>query len=65
MRIGTDLVEANAAPATETSISGDNGRWAYHGKHVAAETTLSTLASTTLGWSTDVWDFSGALPVLK
>ena len=65
VRIGTDLVEANASPATETSISGDNGRWAYHGKHVAAGTTLSTLASTTLGWSTDVWDFSGALPVLK
>ena len=65
VRIGTDLVEANAAPATETSISGDNGRWAYHGKHVAAGTTLSSLASTTLGWSTDVWDFSGSLPVLK
>ena len=65
VRFGTDLVEANAAPATETSISGDNGRWAYHGKHVAAGTTLSTLASTTLGWSTDVWDFSGSLPVLK
>ena len=64
VRIGTDLDESNAAPATETSISGDNGRWAYHGKHVAAGTTLSTLASTTLGWSSDVWDFSGALPTL-
>lgn len=64
VRIGTDLDESNAAPATETSISGDNGRWAYHGKHVAVGTTLSTLASTTLGWSTDVWDFSGSLPTL-
>ena len=64
VRIGTDLDEANAAPATETSITGDAGRWAYHGKHVAAGTTLSTLASTTLGWSTDVWDFSGSLPTL-
>ena len=64
VRIGTDLVEANAVPATETSISGDNGRWAYHGKHVAAGTTLSTLASTTLGWSSSVWDFSGDLPKL-
>ena len=36
-----------------------------HGKHVAAGTTLSTLASTTLGWSADVWDFSGAVPTLK
>ena len=65
MRIGTDLVEANAAPATETSISNDLGRWAYHGKHVASGTKLSTLASTTLGWSSSVWDFSGDTPTLK
>ncbi len=65
VRIGTDLVEANAAPATETSISGDYGRWAYHGKHVASGTKLSTLASTTLGWSSSVWDFSGDTPTLK
>ena len=65
VRIGTDLDEANAAPATETSITGDAGRWAYHGKHVAAGTTLSTLASTTLGWSADIWNFSGDRPTLK
>ena len=26
---------------------------------------LSQLASTTLGWSSDVWDFTGDLPTLK
>ena len=31
---------------------------------LAGGTTLSTLASTTLGWSSDVWDFSGSLPTL-
>ena len=43
----------------------DAGRWAYHGKHVASGTTLSQLASTTLGWSSEVWDFSGELPTLR
>ncbi|MBR5041733.1 MAG: hypothetical protein IKX67_00695 [Bacteroidales bacterium] len=36
----------------------------YHGK-VESGKTLSELASTTLGWSSDVWDFSGPLPLLK
>lgn len=27
--------------------------------------TLSQLASTTLGWSSDIWDFTGDLPTLK
>lgn len=39
-------------------------QYPYHGK-VEAGKTLSELASTTLGWSSDVWDFSGELPVLK
>lgn len=56
--------------STATAISAgegnlDAGRWAYHGKHAASGTTLSQLASTTLGWSSDVWDFSGNLPTLK
>ena len=54
--------------ATAISAGTDNldaGRWAYHGKHVGSGTTLSQLASTTLGWSSDVWDFSGSLPTLK
>lgn len=36
----------------------------YQGKCDATKT-LSTLASTTLGWSGDVWDFTADLPTLK
>ncbi len=36
----------------------------YQGKCDASKT-LSTLASTTLGWSGDVWDFTGDMPTLK
>ena len=36
----------------------------YQGKCEAGKT-LSQLASTTLGWSGDVWDFNGDLPTLK
>ena len=39
-------------------------QYPYHGK-VEAGKTLSQLASTTLGWSSDVWDFTGDLPTLK
>ena len=58
------------AESTATAISAGNrnvdaGRWAYHGKHVDSGTTLSQLASTTLGWPADIWDFSGSLPTLK
>ncbi len=36
----------------------------YQGKCDASKT-LSQLASTTLGWSSEVWDFTGDLPTLK
>lgn len=36
----------------------------YQGKCDASKT-LSQLASTTLGWSSDIWDFSGDYPTLK
>lgn len=59
---------------TATSISAgssnaDAGRWAYHGKH-SSTNRLSTLAFTAkasggLGWSSEVWDFTGDLPTLK
>ncbi|MBO4447725.1 MAG: hypothetical protein J5764_06335 [Bacteroidales bacterium] len=65
------------ARSTFTAISAgtgnaDAGRWAYHGWHTT-QTSLSTLASTAkgssgqggLGWSGDIWDFTGDLPVLK
>lgn len=36
----------------------------YHGKCEAGKT-LSLLASTTLGWDSSVWDFTGDLPTLR
>lgn len=49
--------------ATVTSL-GAPYQFPYHGK-VDAGKTLSQLAKTTLGWSEDVWDFTGELPTLK
>ena len=62
VRIGTDLVEANAAPTDLTAFDTDNGRWAYHGKHT--DKTLSALAAS-LGWDTTVWNLSGSTPTLR
>jgi hypothetical protein len=50
--------------STDLSNKGNFPQYAYHGK-VEAGKTLSELASTTLGWDSTVWDFSGELPVLK
>lgn len=36
----------------------------YHGKAAAADATISSVAKT-LGWSEDIWNFSGDVPVLK
>ena len=65
-RITVDKNENNLIDGTVTDFTDASCKhlFSYHGKHVAAGTTLSTLASTTLGWSTDVWDFSGDLPKL-
>lgn len=41
-----------------------NGHYPYHGKAAASDATVSSLAQT-LGWDTEIWDFSAALPVLK
>ena len=53
----TDLTAYN-------SSNGQACRWAYQGK-VEAGKTLSQLASSTLGWDSSIWDFSGELPTLK
>ena len=61
------LIKQNGAHSTATSLaSGQDGypHFPYHGK-VEAGKTLSQLASSTLGWSADIWDFSGPLPLLK
>lgn len=53
----TPLVVA-PVPSTYTYI------YPYHGKAAEASATASSLAQS-LGWSTDVWDFSGSEPELK
>ena len=63
-----DIATGELRPTTATATGNGNDNYpqfAYHGKHVAAGTTLSQLASGTLGWSSSVWDFSGDLPKLK
>lgn len=63
-----EIATGTLRPTTATGTANGNDNYpqfAYHGKHVASGTTLSQLASTTLGWSSSVWDFSGELPVLK
>lgn len=58
--------EIRPTTATGTGKGNDNyPQFAYHGKHVSADTKLSQLASGTLGWSGDIWDFSGDVPTLK
>ena len=64
----TDIATGELRPTTATATGNGNDNYpqfAYHGKHVASGTTLSQLASGTLGWSSSVWDFSGELPLLK
>ena len=61
------LTDSTGAEMTDTGTGNGNPHYPhfpYHGK-VEAGKTLSQLASTTLGWSADVWDFSGELPTLK
>ena len=57
------------AESTFTSISAgtgnvDAGRWGYHGRYTA-KTSLSSLASAELAWSSSTWDFSADMPTLK
>lgn len=63
----TPLTDSTGAQMTDVSTASGQPHYPiypYQG-HVDAAKTLSQLASTTLGWSSDVWDFSGALPTLK
>ena len=47
-----------------TTGTGDGNQCAYFGKAAASDATVSSLAQT-LGWSADIWDFTGDLPTLK
>lgn len=61
----TDGSTLRATTATSAASGQDNyPLFAYHGK-VEAGKSLSQLASTMLGWSSSVWDFTGDLPTLK
>lgn len=61
------LTDSTGAEMEDTSTGSDQDHYPiypYHGK-VDAGRTLSALARDVLGWSPDIWDFSGDLPVLK
>ena len=66
IRVGTEEPYTYHETTATSVKSGQDGypQFPYQG-HYTAETNLSQLASTTLGWSSDVWDFSVALPTLK
>ena len=61
------LTDSNGVEMTDSATASGQPNYPiypYHGK-VAAGKTLSALARDVLGWSADIWDFSGELPTLK
>jgi hypothetical protein len=61
------LTDSTGAEMTDTATASGQThypQYPYHGK-VEASKTLSQLASTTLGWSSEIWDFTGDLPTLR
>ena len=56
----------NASPGSPLVKADGTGtyNYPYHGRAAAAGSTVSSVAQE-LGWSSSVWDFSAALPVLK
>ena len=59
-----DIENGRPALPVYEGTTADSNQYAYHGKAADSTDSLSAVAQT-IGWSTDVWDFSGALPVLK
>lgn len=53
-----------ASPLVVVKVDGANYNYPYHGKAAPTGKTVSEIAKG-LGWSSNVWDFSGELPVLK
>lgn len=49
-------------PLVVVEVEGANYNYPYHGKAAAEGKTLSDVARE-LGWSSEIWDFSGAYPV--
>ncbi len=61
------LTDSTGAEMTDTATGSGQPHYPhypYHGK-VESGKTLSALARDVLGWSADIWDFSGNLPTLK
>lgn len=56
--------QEDASPETPMVKGAGTYAYAYHGKAAAAGKTLSQVAKE-IGWSAEVWDFSGAVPKLK
>ncbi len=52
------------SPLVVKPVEGNTHNYPYHGKAAAAGATISQLAQS-LGWSAEVWDFSGDIPKLK
>ena len=59
-----DSTGTEMADASNASGQAHYPQYPYHGK-VETGKTLSQLASTTLGWSSEIWDFSGDVPALN
>lgn len=66
IRVGTEEPYTYRETTATSVKSGQDGypQFPYQG-HYTAETNLSQLASTTLGWDDSVWDLSGSVPTLK
>lgn len=66
IRVGTEEPYTYRETTATSVKSGQDGypQFPYQG-HYTAETNLSQLASTTLGWADSVWDLSGSVPTLK
>ena len=59
-----DIITALPDPIVPVGSTNDYAQRPYHGKVIPAGTTVSAKAKS-IGWSEDIWDLSGATPVLK
>lgn len=57
---------ADSSPSAPLVQPSGSAKWfsPYHGKAASAGATLSSVAQSA-GWSSEIWDFSGSVPVLK
>ena len=58
--------QADCSPSAPLVQPSGSAKWfsPYHGKAASAGATLSSVAQSA-GWSSEIWDFSGSVPVLK